>query len=227
MKHDHNWSPAEALMNHVQELERLEDLRKQAAESVKDGFRRASMDGFDADTLKVVLKLRKLPPAAVAERRALENTYLVALGMLTESLSDESRRRLDEEQRRQRGEDPAPPSGEKPADGAPDTPPGTTPDTPADQVKQPTFQFKTPEEALEEGRQAGREGKSIWDNPYKDPQRDAAQRANWDRGWCQETKSNGMELNKAWGRRTTDKKPDEPPGDNGEPADREREMEDA
>lgn len=104
-KHDHNWSPAEALLSHVQELERLEDLRKQAAENVKDGFKRATMDGFDGQTLKVVLELRKLPLAAVAERRALENTYLVALGMLTESLSEESRRRLDEEQRRQRGEE--------------------------------------------------------------------------------------------------------------------------
>src|SRR5207302_1009576 len=84
------------LVYRVQELERLEDLKKHAAEDLKAAFDQARGDGYDTATLKVVLKLRKMTPDQRRERRALEAIYLASLGMLEgDPLTDEARRRLD------------------------------------------------------------------------------------------------------------------------------------
>jgi len=63
-------SHRERLVSHVQNLERLEALKKLAADDFKEGLQAAKAEGFDAPTLKVVLKLRKMTPLQRSERKA-------------------------------------------------------------------------------------------------------------------------------------------------------------
>lgn len=181
----------EQLVHHVQELERLEQLKAEAAELFRDGFAAAKANGFDGETLRVVLRLRKLTPSQRRERRALEAIYLAALEMLDgDSLPDEARRRLDERE--------PPPAPEEPAqDAAPLDAPEPEPSLPTPE-QQPLI-VKDPAEARQEGAIAAAAGKRIYDNPYTagDPCR-----AAWDEGWCGQQKSHGMDTPAAYRRRT-------------------------
>lgn len=193
----------ERLVHHVQELERLQQLREDAAADLKHGFQRAEMDGYDAQTLKVVLKLRTLTPEQRRERRALEAIYLAALGMLEgDPLPDEARRRLDDESR-----DAA--SKEPPADALDRIAPPET--SPPPQPQQPPLILKDPAEARQEGADAAGAGKRIYDNPY--PAGDPC-RAAWDEGWCTQRHSHGLDTPEAYQRRTT-KPPDRDPKPDG------------
>lgn len=213
-------NPRERLVHHVQDLERLEELKQAASADLKDGFARAKADGFDAETLKVVLKLRKMTPEQRRERRALEMIYLAAVGMLEgEPLTDEARRRLDEESGEQRQAPPAPRPSPPDADHehAPSTPAPEDSPAPADvppPPDQPPLVLKEPAEARQEGADAAVAGKRIYDNPY--PAGDPC-RAAWDEGWCAQQKSHGMDTPTAYQRR--DKKPpekdDKPDKDSG------------
>lgn len=184
------------LVYHVQELERLEELKALASQDVKDALERAEGEGFDKATLRVVLKLRKMTPQQRQERRALEAIYLAALGMLEgDALPDTARRRLDgldeprEPQAPSREPDREPDrGGESPALAPP-------PPLPA----QPPLIVKDPAEARAEGEQAAAAGKRIYDNPY--PAGDPC-RAAWDEGWCGRQGSHGMETPQAFRRRT-------------------------
>lgn len=196
-------SPRQRLVNHIQELERLEALKKDAAENLKAGFDAAKQDGYDTTTLKVVLKLRKMTPNQRQERRALEAIYLAALGMLEgDALPEEARRRLDGQS--------APPAPHSPAP-APDEA-RATPTAREPQAEQPPLIVKDPAEARQEGEAAAAAGKRIYDNPY--PAGDPC-RAAWDEGWCAMKKSNGMETPDAYQRRST-KSPDAKSPDKGD-----------
>lgn len=195
-------SPRQRLVFHVQELERVELLKQRAVACVKESFDAAKRAGYDATTLKVVLKLRKMTPEQRRERRALEAIYLAALGMLEgDPLPDEARRRLDRQP-------------EAPATRPPDAaaPGGTTPDAPADPAEptredpvsppaepQAPLILKTPDEAREEGAAAATAGQRIYDNPY--PAGDPC-RAAWDEGWCAQQQSHGMDTPQAYQRRS-------------------------
>jgi uncharacterized protein (UPF0335 family) len=199
-------NPRQRLVRHVQELERLEELKRHAADDLKDGFEAARADGYDPGTLRIVLKLRKLTPDQRRERRALEAIYLAALGMLEgDPLPDEARRRLD--------------SDDKPASKKPGAPAGSSPSTTSEEEPaqppapaQPSLILKDPEEARAEGATAAEAGRRIYDNPY--PAGDPC-RAAWDEGWCAQQKSHGMETPSAYQRRTP--KPAEAPKDDKKP----------
>lgn len=196
-------SPRERLVRHVQELERLEEAKQAAADALADGFTAAKHDGFDPATLKVVLKLRKMTPEQRREKRALEAIYMAALGMLEgDPLPEEARRRLDG--REERPEKPSKPAGTAPG-SVPAPQPAAAEAKPAPaQRAQPPLPLKDPEEANKEGREAAREGKRIYDNPY--PAGDPC-RAAWDEGWCAQRKSHGMDHPAAYQRRSA-KPPD-------------------
>lgn len=194
-------SPRERLVHHVQELERLEDLKARAAEIFSDALQAAKAAGFDGATIKAVLKLRKMTPSQRSERRALEAIYMAALGMLEgDALPEEARRRLDGENAPSRASEPPPDS-----DPAPDA------SAPAAPEQQPLI-VKDPAEARQEGADASAAGKRIYDNPYRagDPCR-----ASWDEGWCSQQKSHGMETPTAYQRRgeKPPKKDDDKDGD--------------
>jgi uncharacterized protein (UPF0335 family) len=199
-------SPREQLVYHVQELERLEEAKADAAEEFKTAMQAAKAEGFDGDTLRVVLRLRKMSASQRSERRALEAIYLAALGMLEgDPLPDEARRRLDGA-----SQPPLPPPSEpEPAPDAP-TPDDDAPPSPvAEQPEQAPLIVKDPAEARQEGADAAAAGKRIYDNPYRagDPCR-----AAWDEGWCGQQKSHGMETPAAFRRRS-----EKPPKDDGRP----------
>lgn len=192
----------ERLVAHVQELERLEALKKLAADDFKAGLQRAKQEGFDPTTLKVVLRLRKMTSEERRERKALEAIYMAALGMLEgDPLPDEARKRLDPVP------DPAP--AEPSADAHTDDE-GAPADVPA--TPQPALPLKTPEEARAEGKAAAAAGQRIYDNPY--PAGDPC-RAAWDEGWCAQSRSHGMDTPAAYQRRGHKKsgEPDRGPGD--------------
>jgi len=89
-------SPRELLVYTVQTLERLEAEKERASDAFREGMSHARSVGYDTDTLRVVLRLRKMSPERRKERRALEAIYLAALGLLDgDPLTDEARRRLD------------------------------------------------------------------------------------------------------------------------------------
>lgn len=189
--------PRARLVQRVQELERLEALKQQASDHLKEAFELAESQGFDKATLKVVLKLRKMTPGQRRERRALEAIYMAALGMLEgDALPEEARRRLDEEAQASRppAERPLPPRS--PArDDDQGSPAADAPRPPA----QPALELKDPAEAKQEGTAAAAAGKRIYDNPY--PAGDPC-RAAWDEGWCAKQGSHGMDTPSAYQRRT-------------------------
>lgn len=204
-------NPREQLVHHVQQLERLELLKAEAANDLREAFDAAAGQGYDRSTLKAVLKLRKMTPGQRSERRALEAIYMAALGMLEgESLPEEARRRLD-------GIDEPPARAAAPSQApapAPDAEPvpdaqaapaaAATPPPPA----QPPLIVKDPAEARTEGADAAAAGQRIYDNPYRagDPCR-----AAWDEGWCSQKQSHGMETPAAYQRRSD--KPSKDAGD--------------
>lgn len=191
--HHQQLSTRERLVHHIHALERLEALKQDAAEDLKDCFEAAKAAGFDGTTLKAVLKLRKMTPDQRRERRALEAIYLAELGMLDgDALPEEARRRLDSPPDDAKYEPPT-----DPARGADESATEPDPTTPAP-VQAPLI-VKDPEEARQEGAAAADAGKRIYDNPY--PAGDPC-RAAWDEGWCAKRQSNGMELPQVYQRRT-------------------------
>lgn len=185
-------NPRQRLVYHVQELERLEEVKALAVADLREGFQRAKAEGYDAATLKVVLKLRKMTPSQRSERRALEAIYMAALGMLEgEPLPEEARRRLD---RQLEPASPLEPAADTKSDDRAPVPDLSRP------AHQPALVLKDPSEARQEGCDAAVAGKRIYDNPYAagDPCR-----AAWDEGWCVQSKSHGMETPAAYQRRAT------------------------
>lgn len=194
-------STRDRLVYHVRELERLEEQKVEAGKELQHGFRIAKAAGFDPGTLRVILRLRKMTPEQRSERRALEAIYLAALGMLEgDALPEEARRRLDGG-----GGAPAPPSA--PPSPAPPADPGNgkAQDSLPPEPSAPTSSAKDPDQARQEGRDAAAAGKRVYDNPY--PAGDPC-RASWDEGWCEQSKSHGMDPPAAYQRRS--KKPPEP-----------------
>lgn len=199
----------ERLVFHVQELEHLERVKADAAADFTEAMAAAKADGFDGDTLRAVLRLRKLSPDQRRERRALEAIYMASLGMLEgDPLPDEARRRLDGRADAKPTPAPEPPKDADQTSGAPPA------ESPTPQPEQAPLIVKDPAEAKQEGADAAAAGQRIFDNPYRagDPCR-----AAWDEGWCGQSKSHGMETPAAFQRRTEKpaKKDDEEKKDPG------------
>ena len=68
----------------VEQIERLEEEKKGIAEDIRDKFAEAKAVGFDIKALRQVLRLRKKSKTDRDEEQAVLETYLHALGMLTE-----------------------------------------------------------------------------------------------------------------------------------------------
>ena len=68
----------------VERIERLEDEKKALADDIRDIYAEAKANGFDAKTLRSVVRLRKQDRAEREEEAALLDLYLHALGMAQE-----------------------------------------------------------------------------------------------------------------------------------------------
>ncbi len=72
---------AEQLRLLVERIERLEDEKKGISDDIKDVYAEAKSTGFDAKTIRTIVRLRKMEKHQLDEQDALLETYRAALGM--------------------------------------------------------------------------------------------------------------------------------------------------
>ena len=73
---------AEQLRLFIERIETLEEEKKGIADDIKDVYAEAKGTGFDAKTMKAIVRLRKMEAAARQEAEALLDTYKPALGLV-------------------------------------------------------------------------------------------------------------------------------------------------
>lgn len=72
---------ASALRAYVERIERMEKEKKAVADDITDVYSEAKATGFDTAVLRAIIRLRKQDAKERAEREALQDLYLHALGM--------------------------------------------------------------------------------------------------------------------------------------------------
>jgi uncharacterized protein (UPF0335 family) len=77
----HNSVAADELRLLIERVERVEEEIDELRADRKDVYAEAKARGYDPRTMRKVVALRKLETQVRQERRALEETYLSALGM--------------------------------------------------------------------------------------------------------------------------------------------------
>ncbi len=65
----------------IERIERLEEEKKGLADDVKDVYAEAKGVGFDAPTIRRIVKLRKMEPEKIREQDELLELYKSAIGM--------------------------------------------------------------------------------------------------------------------------------------------------
>lgn len=78
----HNSVAADELRLMIERIERIEGEMKALRDDRKDAYAEGKARGYDPRTMRTVVAARKLDRSAFAEIRALEDTYLSALGLL-------------------------------------------------------------------------------------------------------------------------------------------------
>lgn len=81
-------SSQEHLQRLVQQIERLEEEKKGISEDITDKYAEAKAMGFDVKILRQVIRLRKQSKTERDEQQAVLDTYLHALGMFAEAMTD-------------------------------------------------------------------------------------------------------------------------------------------
>ena len=66
----------------IERIERLEIEKSELAEDIKEVYGELKATGFDAKTVRTVIKLRKMEPEKRQEEQSLLETYLAAIGEL-------------------------------------------------------------------------------------------------------------------------------------------------
>ncbi|HCI48788.1 MAG: hypothetical protein A2621_05000 [Alphaproteobacteria bacterium RIFCSPHIGHO2_01_FULL_41_14] len=82
---------ADQLKSIVERIERLEQEKAAIAEDIKDVYAEARGNGYDAKTLRQVVKLRKMDTDDRQEQEEMLDLYLNALGMLPGSAAVEKK----------------------------------------------------------------------------------------------------------------------------------------
>lgn len=72
---------ADQLRSYIERIERLEEEKAGIAADIKDVFTEAQGNGFDAKTMRQILRLRKLEEVDRQEAETLLDLYKRALGM--------------------------------------------------------------------------------------------------------------------------------------------------
>lgn len=80
----HNSMAPEEIKHILEHLERLIDERTEITDAMKDAMIVAKSKGYDARTIREMLKLRALDVQTRREREELRDLYMVALGMVEE-----------------------------------------------------------------------------------------------------------------------------------------------
>ena len=72
---------ADQLKSIIDRVEKLEEEKSGIAADIKDVFAEAKGNGFDTDTIKAIIKVRKLDAQTREEKQYTFDTYCRALGM--------------------------------------------------------------------------------------------------------------------------------------------------
>jgi uncharacterized protein (UPF0335 family) len=72
---------AEQLRLFIERIERLEEEKKSFADDIKDVYAEAKSTGFDAKTMRTIVRLRKMEKHHRDEADMLLDTYRTALGL--------------------------------------------------------------------------------------------------------------------------------------------------
>lgn len=72
---------ADRLRLFIERIERLEDEKKGTADDIRDVYAEAKSQGYDAKTMRQIVRLRRLEKHAREEADALLETYREALGL--------------------------------------------------------------------------------------------------------------------------------------------------
>lgn len=72
---------ADQLRLFIERIERLEEEKKGIADDVKDVYLEAKANGYDAKTMRAIVRLRRMEKNARDEAEALLDTYKAALGL--------------------------------------------------------------------------------------------------------------------------------------------------
>jgi uncharacterized protein (UPF0335 family) len=72
---------ADQLKSIIDRVEKLEEEKSGIAADIKDIFVEAKSNGFDTDTIKAIIKVRKLDAQTREEKQYTFDTYCRALGM--------------------------------------------------------------------------------------------------------------------------------------------------
>ena len=72
---------AKRLRSFIERIERLEEEKAALAADIREVYAEAKGDGFDAKTMRQIVKLRKLDSADRAEQEALLDLDKAALGL--------------------------------------------------------------------------------------------------------------------------------------------------
>lgn len=76
---------AKRLLSIIERIEALDAERKNLGDDVKDIYKEAKSAGFDAPTIRMLIKHRAEDAAKREERENLLETYLAALGQLSDT----------------------------------------------------------------------------------------------------------------------------------------------
>lgn len=83
-------SAQKQLRQFVEQIERLEEEKKQLASDIRDKFLEAKAVGFDTKVLRKVVSLRKKSASERQEEQGVLEVYLHALGMLDDIAQHEA-----------------------------------------------------------------------------------------------------------------------------------------
>ena len=72
----------------VEQIERLEEEKKQLASDVRDKYLEAKAVGFDVKALRQIVRLRKKSQEERQEEESILEVYMHALGMLDDPMHD-------------------------------------------------------------------------------------------------------------------------------------------
>lgn len=75
-------SAQKQLRQYIEQIERLEEEKKQLASDIRDKFLEAKAVGFDVKVMRQVIKLRKKSQTEREEENGILEVYMHALGML-------------------------------------------------------------------------------------------------------------------------------------------------
>ncbi len=72
---------AQQLLLFIERIERLEEEKRGIGDDIKDTYLEAKATGFDAKTMRAIVRLRRMEKSARQEADALLETYKAALGL--------------------------------------------------------------------------------------------------------------------------------------------------